>query len=123
MNKLETLNCIEVTSQRQADNGTVCYHDPITGCDYLSYENGYIRRSYKTRSYWSGKMFETIYQLNPKRKGYYKSPYSGSLYETTVRQMVNSPEKRMDLLARAVVNYRQTRKTYANNKIAKQNAI
>ena len=50
MNKLETLKCIELTSQRQADNGTICYHDPVTGCDYLSYESGYIRRSYKTRS-------------------------------------------------------------------------
>jgi hypothetical protein len=117
MNKLEALKCIELTSQRQADNGTICYHDPITNCDYLSYESGYIRRSYKTRSYWTGKMFETIYQLNPKSKGYYASPYNGNIYETTARVMIHNPEKRMELLARAVGNYRQTVKKYATAKI------
>ena len=64
MNKLQSLKCVEVTSQRQADNGTICYHDPIAQCDYLSYESGYIRRSYKSKSYYSNKIFETIYQLN-----------------------------------------------------------
>lgn len=111
MNKLESLRCVEVTSQRQADNGTVCYHDPITGCDYLSYESGYIRRSYKARSYWSGKVSEVIYQLNPKRKGKWISPYTGDAFDTVERVMINNPEDRMDLLARAVVNYRN----YKNN--------
>ena len=106
MNKLETLKCIEVTSQRQADNGTICYHDPVTGCDYLSYESGYIRRSYKSRSYWSNRMCETIYQLNPTSKGYYVSEYDGNIYETTARVMIHDPYKRLDKLARAVVNYR-----------------
>lgn len=115
MNKLETLKCIEVTSQRQADNGTVCYHDPITNCDYLSYETGYIRRSYKTKSWRTGKVLETIYQLNPKSKGYYTSPYNGNIYETTARVMIHNPEKRMELLARAVANYRNTVKSYKNN--------
>jgi hypothetical protein len=122
MNKLEALKCIEVTSQRQADNGTVCYHDPITGCDYLSYENGYIRRSYKARSYWSGKISEVIYQLNPQRKGYYKSPYNGNIYETTVRMMVNSPEERMDRLAKAVANYRITKQKYREEAAARKEA-
>ena len=106
MNKLESLKCIEVTSQRQADNGTICYHDPVTGCDYLSYESGYIRRSYKTRSYWSGKMFETIYQLNPTSTGYHISKYDGSIYETTARVMIQDPYERLDRLAKAVSNYR-----------------
>jgi len=114
MNKLETLKCVEVTSQRQADNGTICYHDPITNCDYLSYESGYIRRSYKTRSYWTGKMSETIYQLNPQRKGYYKSEYNGNIYETTVRMMINDPQERLNRLSRAVSNYRKTIKSYKN---------
>jgi hypothetical protein len=120
MNKLEALRCVEVTSQRQANNGTICYHDPITNCDYLSYESGYIRRSYKTRSYWTGKMFETIYQLNPKRltAKSYTSPTNGQTYSyhTTERVMIDSPEERMDRLARAVVNYRQTVKAYAETK-------
>ena len=123
MNKLEALRCIEVTSQRQADNGTVCYHDPITNCDYLSYESGYIRRSYKTRSYWSGKIFETIYQLNPQRKGYYKTEYSDHIYEGTIRQMIHDPEQRMELLARAVANYRKTVAKYKKQQTERQSQI
>jgi len=123
MNKLEALRCIEVTSQRQADNGTVCYHDPITNCDYLSYESGYIRRSYKTRSYWTGKMFETIYQLNPQRKGYYKVEYSDRIYEGTIRQMIHDPEQRMELLARAVANYRKTVAKYKKQQAERQSQI
>ncbi|MDC0008770.1 hypothetical protein OAE73_00215 [bacterium] len=110
MNKLETLKCIELTSQRQADNGTICYHDPETGCDYLSYESGYIRRSYKTPSPWiPNKMRETIYQLNPQSKGYYISEYTGNIYETTARVMIHNPQERLDRLARAVVNYRKNK--------------
>ena len=120
MNKLQALKCVEVTSQRQADNGTVCYHDPITNCDYLSYETGYIRRSYKTRSYYSGKMFETIYQLNPQRKGKWVSPYNGQDYDITERVMIDSPEERMDRLAKAVVNYRNTTKKYQKQTAAKK---
>ena len=123
MNKLEALKCVEVTSQRQADNGTICYHDPITNCDYLSYESGYIRRSYKTRSYWTGKMFETIYQLNPQRKGYYKSEYSDRIYEGTIRQMIHDPEQRMELLARAVANYRKTVAKYKKQQAERQSQI
>ena len=122
MNKLQSLKCVEVTSQRQADNGTICYHDPITNCDYLSYESGYIRRSYKTkllssvaRSYYGGKFHETIYQLNPQRKGYYKSSYNGKIYETTARVMIQDPKERMDRLAKAVVNYRNTKKNNQSN--------
>ena len=122
MNKLQSLKCVEVTSQRQADNGTICYHDPITNCDYLSYESGYIRRSYKTkllssaaRSYYGGKFNETIYQLNPQRKGYYKSSYNGKIYETTARVMIQDPKERMDRLAKAVVNYRNTKKNNQSN--------
>jgi hypothetical protein len=112
MNKLETLKCVEVTSQVQANNGTQCFHDPITGCDYLSYESGYIRRSYITRSWQTRKPIRTIYQLNPQRKGYYKSEYNGRIYETTIRMMINDPQERMDRLARAVANYRKTVKSY-----------
>ena len=105
MNKLETLNCIEVTSQTQANNGTQCFHDPITNVDYLSYETGYIRRAYTRKSY-SGIKYRTIYQLNPQRKGIYVSEYNGKEYDCTVRVMVESSEERLDRLAKAVVNYR-----------------
>ena len=82
MNKLSSLKCIELTSQAQADNGTLCFHDPITDTDYLSYETGYIRRAY-TREHTtsSGITYKnrTIYQLNPQRKGTYQSRFSDTV--------------------------------------------
>lgn len=109
MNKLEALRCIEVTSQTQANNGTVCYHDPMTGADYLSYENGYIRRAYKTTRYRSmgmGSGGRTIYQLNPTRTVTSPSPWSGEPWKHVERVMLPTHEERMEKLAHAVVNYR-----------------
>ena len=112
INKLEALRCVEVTSQTQANNGTICYHDPITKCDYLSYESGYIRRSYKTKSWRGGHIIETIYQLNPQKKETQISSYTGNPFTVTRRVKIYDAEERMDLLARAVANYRETVKTY-----------
>lgn len=109
MNKLQTLKCVEVTSQTQADNGTICYHDPITNTDYLSYESGYIRRAY-TRNYENYKGYKwshrTIYQLNPTKKSMHE--WNGSAWPSTERIMIEDPNERMDRLAKAVVNYRKT---------------
>ena len=113
MNKLQTLKCIEVTSQAQADNGTLCYHDPIANCDYLSYENGYIRRAYtKTHKTSYGTIYKnrSIYQLNPTKLTPWTSSFDGKTYYTKERLMVMDPEQRMEHITRAVVNYRQTLK-------------
>lgn len=99
--KLETLGLIEVTSQRQADNGTVCYHDPVTKCDYMSYESGYVRRSYKTKSWWSDEEITAIYQLNPQRR------VDGKFGKMTQRIMIDNHDARIDLIARATINYRK----------------
>ena len=112
MNKLEALRCVEVTSQTQANNGTICYHDPITKCDYLSYESGYIRRSYKTKSWRGGHIIETIYQLNPTKMVPQVSEWSGKTYYSKTRLKIHDAEERMDRLARAVANYRETVKSY-----------
>ena len=101
MNKLQTLKCVEVTSQTQANNGTVCYHDPMTNADYLSYETGYIRRTYKTTSWRTGQPLTTTYQLNPQKR----TDYGG-----VDRVMIPTHTARMDALARAVVNYRKYKK-------------
>lgn len=111
--KLETLGLVEVTSQRQADNGTVCFHDPVTGCDYMSYESGYVRRSYKTKLWWSGKTINTIYQLNKKRvskaaSGWAPEPF----YNVTERILEPNPDVRLDMIAKAAVNYRKNQKSY-----------
>ena len=109
MTKLETLNCIETTSETQKKNGTRRFHDPITNVDYISYSSGYIRRSYITQSWRTGRPIHTIYQLNPQRKGIYVSPISGSKYDCVERVMIDSPEKRLELLAKAVTNYRKNK--------------
>lgn len=111
--KLQILGLVEVTSQRQADNGTVCYHDPVTGCDYMSYESGYVRRSYKTKSWWSGKTIETIYQLNKKRVNKVASSWNpGAFFDVTERILEPSSDVRFDIIAKAAVNYRKTVKSY-----------
>ena len=111
--KLQALKCVEVTSQIQADNGTQCFHDPITSTDYLSYENGYVRRAY-TRSYVTPKGYKyknrSIYQLNPTKPTPRFSSWDGSRYYEKERLMVMDPEQRMEHITRAVVNYRQTLK-------------
>ena len=111
MTKLQTLKCVEVTSQTQANNGTQCFHDPITSTDYLSYENGYVRRAY-TRSYVTPKGYKyknrSIYQLNPTKLTPHVSSWDGSRYYEKERLMVMDPSERMEILAKAVINYRQT---------------
>lgn len=104
--KLEILGLVEVTSQRQADNGTICFHDPVTGCDYMSYESGYVRRSYKSISWWSGKVTENIYQLNRKRKVVDEN-WLGKEYECVERILEPNHDVRIDMIARAVINYRK----------------
>lgn len=104
--KLSTLGLVEVTSQRQADNGTICFHDPVTGCDYMSYESGYVRRAYKTKSY-LGHGYQAIYQLNKTRKVTRVSEWSGREYECVERILEPNSDVRIDMIARAVVNYRK----------------
>jgi len=104
--KLETLGLVEVTSQRQADNGTICFHDPVTGCDYMSYESGYVRRAYKTTSY-IGRGYQAIYQLNKTRKVTQVSEWSGREYECVERILEPNPDARIDMIARGVINYRK----------------
>ena len=113
MTKLQTLQCVEVTSQTQANNGTQCFHDPITNSDYLSYENGYVRRAY-TRGYTTPRGYKyknrSIYQLNPTKLTPRFSSWDGSRYYEKERLMVMDSAERIEILAKAVVNYRQTLK-------------
>ena len=103
MNKLETLGLVETTSKTQKKNGTLCFHDPISDCDYLSYSSGYVRRAYTAKSYY-GKMARTIYQLNPTKK--ISEYYKDEEYRVTKRILIHNPGYRIHLLAKSVVNYR-----------------
>ena len=112
MNKAQSLRLIEVTSQTQANNGTVCFYDPITGCDYMSYESGYVRRKYVTGRNWRGEKVVTIYQLNKTRQVPFewKSVWDNKTYSSTKTERIleMDPEKRMEILYRGAVNYRRT---------------
>ena len=107
MTKTQALRLIEVTSQIQANNGTVCYHDPITNCDYLSYESGYVRRKYSHRN-WRGYTIPTIYQLNKTRMVKHELDwFPGKFVECKERILELDPEARMEIICRAVVNFRK----------------
>ena len=107
MNKLETLGLVEITSKTQKKNGTVCYYDPITDCDYLSYASGYVRRAYTKATHYSSRLHRTIYQLNPQKKA--RRFWNEREYEVTERILIHNPGYRMHLLAKAVVNYRNNK--------------
>jgi hypothetical protein len=49
----------------------------------------------------------SIYQLNPTKLTPRFSSWDGSRYYEKERLMVMDPEQRMEILSRAVVNYRQ----------------
>jgi len=106
MNKLESLGLTETTSRTQNKNGTRCFHDPITDCDYLSYQSGYVRRAYSAKSYY-GNTARVIYQLNPQKKG--RRFYKDVEYMVTERILIQNPGYRLHLLSKAVVNYRNTK--------------
>ena len=118
MTKTQTLRLIEVTSQRQANNGTVCFHDPLTSTDYMSYESGYVRRKYTTKN-WRGYKIVTIYQLNKTRMEPitfidYQGKERTSEYKQRILEM--NPEARMEIIYRAVVNFRNTMRIRLNQK-------
>lgn len=109
MTKIQALRLIEITSQRQANNGTVCFHDPLTKTDYMSYESGYVRRKYSTTSWRTGRNLNTIYQLNKTKMVKRELTWlPGKFVKCTERVLEMDSEKRLDLICRAAVNYRKT---------------
>ena len=107
--KTSTIGLIEVTTERQANNGTQCFYDPIANCDYLSYESGYVRRKYSSRNY-RGYLQNTIYQLNKKQiVPITYTSYTGETRnsERIQRILEMDPDKRIDIVVRATTNYRK----------------
>ena len=112
MTKTQTIGLIELTTQRQANNGTQCFHDPITGCDYLSYESGYVRRKYSGLSY-RGYVQTSIYQLNKTKRVLRESTYTpGRFYDCVERIMEMNLENRIDIIVRATTNFRKYLRKY-----------
>ena len=113
--KTSTIGLIETTSQTQANNGTQCFHDPITGCDYISYESGYVRRKYSGINY-RGYAQSTIYQLNRTRKVQRELTWMpGKFVECTERILEMNPDSRIDIIVRATMNYRKYLRKFTKN--------
>ena len=102
MDRLSTLKLIEVTSQTQANNGTVSYYDPIKNCYYNLYESGYVRRTYNCIGYRRIKR-RVCYQLNPTKVT--KTQYGAS----TQRIMLNTHAERVNQVIKNVIAYRKTK--------------
>jgi hypothetical protein len=49
----------------------------------------------------------SIYQLNPTKLHPWTSSFDGNTYYTKTRTMVMDPAERIEILSRAVVNYRK----------------
>jgi len=112
MTKTQTIGLIELTTQRQANNGTQCFHDPMTGCDYLTYESGYVRRKYSGLSY-RGYVQTSIYQLNKTKRVLRESTYTpGRFYDCVERIMEMNLENRIDIIVRATTNFRKYLRKY-----------
>lgn len=78
-----SVNLVEITTPRQAKNGTRMFHDVASDCCYGSYASGYVRRIYVIRH---NPVFvlgpahlnhtQQMYPLNPRvvmDNGYYRS--------------------------------------------------
>lgn len=104
--KLKSLGLVEQTSKTQKKNGTRSFYDPVADCNYLSYDVGYVRREYTRPSYWSGRLYRVIYQINKTRKSRYMNEYTGNTYDCTERIMIPYPSARLERIAHCAVVYR-----------------
>ena len=86
----------EITTPRQAKNGTRAFLCERTGSVYTSYKSGYVRR----------KAPETrIYQLNKKSVIRSVNPFNGMEYKITRRIMILDEAKRLELIEKLSENY------------------
>ena len=85
----------EITTPRQAKNGTRAFLCNRTGCTYLSYSSGYVRRLRPdTECTRVG-----IYQLNP-------TAYYSNERKCKVRIMIHNETDRLALIERRAASYR-----------------
>ena len=125
MTKLEALGLVETTSNTQKKNGTRAFFDSITNCTYLSYESGYIRRSYMTTLWQTGEPHRTLYQLNSTRQTLktFNSFGKSYTYNVTERILIDSETERIERLAKAAANYRITVKKYEQEAVKRKRDI
>jgi hypothetical protein len=95
-------NLVEITTPRQAKNGTRMFHDFVSGCRYGSYASGYVRRIYTVRNsleFVLGPAHlnhrEQMYPLNP------RASIGNGLYRSTICIMISNEADRIAMINEA----------------------
>ena len=87
----EALGLKFISSNRQVQNGTLRFYDPVMHCAYSLYESGYVRRETNV----SGR----IYQLNQVKR--HKTPYGWRS-----ERLLATPLEQLGILAKSVLLFR-----------------
>lgn len=94
-------NLVEITTPRQAKNGTRMFYDTASKCCYGSYASGYVRRSFLVRfsnTIGPARLNSTwcMYPMNPRA-----TISSDSLYKSTTCLMISDESDRIALINKA----------------------
>lgn len=95
-------NLVEITTPRQANNGTRMFYDSKSGCRYGSYASGYVRRIYIVR-------FNPVFVLGPahlnnKQQMYPLNPRASignGSYRSTICIMIKNEADRIAMINEA----------------------
>ncbi len=86
-------------------NGAKAFFDPVTGARYVSHANGYVRRYIDTKYWRSDFIITSRYCLN-KRQPKKKIVVEDRTYTSGVFVLLPDEEERLELIVRAIRNYR-----------------
>jgi hypothetical protein len=90
--------------------GARAFLDPKTGARYVSHANGYVRRYMDEKNFWrTGEGLTSRYCLN-RRQPKQKMIQEDRKWTSGVFVLLPNEEDRLNLIARAVRNYRKTLK-------------
>ena len=90
--------------------GAKAFLDPVTGARYVSHANGYVRRYMDVKNFWrTGYGLTSRYCLN-RRQPKQKMIQEDRKRTSGVFILLPNEEDRLNLIARAVRNYRKTLK-------------
>ena len=89
-------NLIEITTQRQLNNGTRMFKCIQTGDLYASYSSGYVRRKSVNSN--------RFYQLNKKRTVEVFNSYLNKVFNRTERIMIESEQDRLNIINQRTLN-------------------
>jgi len=99
-----------VESPGRYREGAKAFLDPVTGARYVSHANGYVRRYMDVKNFWrTGYGLTSRYCLN-RRQPKKEMIQEDRKWTSGVFVLLPNEEDRLNLIARAVRNYRKTLK-------------